>query len=172
MSNRMKKQAPLFLTREAAAQGVQEVARLVNQIRLATELMNAEVERVKRAHQATLDALAAELAPVKAGVLTWAETNPQEFGKTRSIEFAHGIVGFRVGNPALKALRGWTWDRVLSAIKEHGYPRFIRTREEVDKVRILSEREALGLDGLAGIGVRVEQADEPYIEPKLEEPQA
>lgn len=169
---RLKKSVVTVLTREGAATSVQLIAGIVNQIRLETERQNAEIEEVKRRHQETLDRLTARLEPLRAGVIAWAEANPAEFSKTRSIEFAHGIVGFRVGNPTLKTLRGWTWDRVLEAIRTVGYPRFIRRKEEVDKARILAEREALGADAMALIGVRVEQADEPFIEPKLEEPVA
>lgn len=169
---RLKKSVVQIPTREAAASAVADIADLVNKIRLETEKQNAGIEVVRRSHQVAIDLWTAKLEPLRAGVLEWAEANPQEFTKTRSIEFAHGIVGFRVGNPTLKTLRGWTWDRVLEAIRTVGYPRFIRRKEEVDKTRILAEREALGADALSAIGVRVDQADEPYIEPKLEEPSA
>lgn len=101
----------------------------------------------------------------------WAEANPEEFKGMRSVELAHGIVGWRTGQPALKPLGGWTWDRVLAKLKD--FPHllgYVRAKEEVNKQALLGNREALGRETLRAIGVRVVQEESFYVEPRLGEP--
>lgn len=100
-------------------------------------------------------------------VRIWAEENPAEFGKLKSLDFVHAIIGFRTGTPTLKTLRGWTWDRVLEKLRGIGLLAYIRTKEEVNKQALLIDRESLGEDRLKEIGLHVKQEESFFIEPKL-----
>lgn len=97
----------------------------------------------------------------------WASRNPSEFPKDRkSIEFASGIIGFRTGTPALALLnKKWSWAKVLTAVQEK-LPNFIRSKPEVDKEAIISQREELDIF-LPDIGVKVVQGETFYVEPAL-----
>lgn len=100
----------------------------------------------------------------------WAEANPEEFKGMRSVELAHGVVGWRTGQPALKPIGGWTWDRVLAKLK--AFPHlltYVRAKEEVNKQALLGNREALGRETLRAIGVRVVQEESFYVEPRVGE---
>ncbi len=40
---------------------------------------------------------------------TYAQENPEIFGKKKSVDGAHGTFGFRTGTPKLKLKKGFTW---------------------------------------------------------------
>lgn len=90
------------------------------------------------------------------------------FGKLKSAASALGLFGFRTGNPKLVLLsRKWKWDDVLSALKSLGKKEFIRTKEEPDKDALKRLPDA----DLATFGLRIDQDEAFFIEPKREDPE-
>lgn len=90
------------------------------------------------------------------------------FGKCKSAASSLGYFGFRVGNPTLKLLnRKWKWQDVIATLKATGRLDFILTKEDPDKnaLKKLPESE------LATIGLRIDQEETFYIEPKRDEPE-
>ncbi len=99
----------------------------------------------------------------------FAEDNPDKFVKRKSMEFTHGMLGFRTGTPKLKTLKGFTWGSALNLIKEF-MPEFIRTKEEADKEAIIGSRDTEHVkSNLRRCGMEVVQDEAFYVEPKLEE---
>ena len=91
------------------------------------------------------------------------------FSKKRSMETVHGVVGFRLGTPTLKTLPKFTWAKVLDKLKAV-LPDYVRTKEEVDKERLLGDRtDDLVAPHLAEVGVYVDQDERFFIELKKEE---
>jgi phage host-nuclease inhibitor protein Gam len=75
-----------------------------------------------------------------------------------------GRVGFRLGNPRLKTLPKYTWERVLERA-EQVMPQFVRTRREVDKEHLLLSRADENVfPHLASIGVYVDQDESFFID--------
>lgn len=73
---------------------------------------------------------------------TFATENRDElFSKKKSMETAHGVLGFRTGTPKLKTRKGFTWAAVLELLKEFN-PAYVRTSEEVAKDKLLADRES------------------------------
>jgi len=94
------------------------------------------------------------------------EQKPVLFSKRRSIGTRHGIVGFRLGTPKLKTLRGITWEAVLDKLKEKA-PGYIRTTEEPAKDQLLADRNKDKIAPLLPeIGLQVVQEELFYIELK------
>jgi len=170
MSKRIKTTAPTLKTREEMEALVGDIARLKTFQQQTTAMMDQRITEVRAEYEQQLSDAERDLAPMVEAVRQWAEANPEAFGKHKSLDLLHGVIGWRVGMPTLKTLSGWTWDRVLEKLKST-YPglTFIRTKEEVDKASILAQRETL-LDGdLRQMGVRVVQEETFFIEPKLTE---
>lgn len=114
-----------------------------------------------------------ELEDVKAACFEklqhFAITSPELFTQKRSIELMHGKLGFRTGTPALKTLKGFTWSSSLNLVKEF-LPDFVRTKEEVDKESLLAKRDDLDISGkFSKCGIKVEQAETFFVEPKKED---
>jgi phage host-nuclease inhibitor protein Gam len=100
----------------------------------------------------------------------WAESNPSEFGSSKSLQCLHGVFGWRTGQPQLKTLSGFTWDRVLEKLRTlTPFRGFIRTKEEVDKAAILAKRDEMLPADLRTIGVRVVQEETFFVDPKIDE---
>lgn len=134
-----------------------------------TARMNAGIADVKSRYEALFGDLEERLAEMMERARAWADAHPAEFGKARSIEMTHAVVGFRTGQPQLKLRSGWTWERVLRKIQDfwsgEGY---VRTKSEVDKQAILNQREALGTQ-IGEMGLRVVQEETFFVDPKLQE---
>lgn len=91
------------------------------------------------------------------------------FAKKRSIETAYGTFGFRTGMPKLKLRKGFQWTAVLELLK-FKKPDYVRVKEEVDKERLLIDRQDSAVQQLMSeIGVEIDQEERFFIELKKEE---
>lgn len=90
------------------------------------------------------------------------------FGKIKSAASSLGIFGFRIGNPTLKLLnRKWKWNDVVATLKATGRLDLILTKEDPDKNGL----KKLAPEELATIGLRIDQDETFFIEPKRDEPE-
>jgi len=89
------------------------------------------------------------------------------FSKKKSMEIAHGVIGFRTGTPKLKTRKGFTWESVQTLIKKLN-PFYIRPKEELNKELLLADREKLKTE-LADYGLEVVQDEVFFVELKKEE---
>lgn len=88
------------------------------------------------------------------------------FSKRRSLSTLYGTVGFRLGTPKLKTLKGSNWPSVLTQLKER-LPQYVRTIEEPAKDLLLSDRTKEHLAPLLKeIGLQVVQEETFFIELK------
>lgn len=91
------------------------------------------------------------------------------FTKKKSLDMAHGTIGFRTGTPKLKTLKGFTWASALNLVAEF-LPDYIRKIEEIAKDKMLADRDEEGMDEkMAKCGIQVAQDETFYVEPKKEE---
>jgi len=153
---------------------VGEIARLVADQRRMTIQMDAELAAVRARYEEPSAALAEGLRQRTATVQDWAEAHPEEFERKRSIEFAHGTVGFRTNPPKLALLsRRWNWEAVISAAKSRAWFAFIRTREEVDKDRILglasdaANARQFSEEVLKPVGLKIVRDETFFVNPKV-----
>lgn len=170
MSKRIKSKGPPIQTRDQAETVLGLIRAQVitrNAMAAAREL---ELKAVDDRFKDDLLQLGTEIQTNTEMLRAWAEGHPGEFGDARSLQMAHGVVGWRTGNPALKPLAGLTWERVLEKLRNlTPYKGFIRSKEEVDKAAILAMREDLLPQDLRHMGVRVVQEETFYVDPKLDE---
>lgn len=165
-AKRIKSTAPTINTRDKAEAELGQIRDLtITRMTLAAE-RDAEVSAIddKYAHQlAHLDTQLKERTELLKG---WAEAHPSEF-TGKSITWSHGTLGWRIGNPTLKTITGWTWDRVLE--KLHLRRReWIRSKEEVAKDVVLSERDQFPDTFLRELGMRVTQDEAFFVAPNVD----
>ena len=97
------------------------------------------------------------------------ENKENLFSKKKSMDTTHGVLGFRIGNPKLKTLKGFTWAAVLTLVKAIK-PAYVRTSEEVAKDLLIADRNKKGMsDIFEKIGITVVQDETFFVEPKKEE---
>lgn len=170
MTDRIKLKTAAPKTREEMEVLVGEITALKIKERKLKAGMDAELKAMKDDYLHELNKVNEDVARLMPRAYAWGEAHPEDFGKMRSIEMLHGVIGWRLNTPSLKTLSGWTWDRVLECVKK--LPRlanYIRAKEEINKQALVADREQLGADGLRAIGVRVVQEEEFFVDPKLTE---
>lgn len=97
------------------------------------------------------------------------ENRAELFSKKKSMDTVHGTIGFRLGTPKLKSLKGFTWASVTNLLKEF-LPAYVRVNEEPDKDKLLADRESKDVFPLfEKVGVSVVQEETFFVEPKKEE---
>lgn len=129
--------------------------------------MDAEIKAVRDDYESDMSGVSDRLNVNMQTAQQWAELNPSEFGKLKSIDMTHGVVGWRIGNPTLKPRSGLTWDNVVERIKQMtGFSACIRHIEEPDKQAILAKRDEFTAGEFIAMGVRVVQAETFFIEVK------
>lgn len=128
---------------------------------------NKELLKLKNKYTSLLDRYNAEKIGLERDIQLFCESQKDIFADTRSRTLNYGIVGFRLGNGALKTLKGITWEASKALIKASKKFRdsFLRVKEDIDKQAILSAD--LKKEELAKIGLYVHQEDSFYLEAYL-----
>lgn len=135
--------------------------------------INAEIDiklgKIREGYAAQLSSLTEEKDSSFDFLHAFAMQNKADFAKKRSMDFAHGQLGFRTGTPKLKTVKGFTWAAVLNLVKIK-LPDYIRTTEEVNKEKFLVDRELDGMaDTMKDVGMFVDQEETFFVQPKIEE---
>ncbi len=170
MKKLIKLKLPAIKTRTEMETAVREIAGLKLNEKLLAANMDAELQSVRESYEGRLVSLAELLTEKTEAARAWAEANPAEFGQRKSIEFAHGVAGFRTGTPKLKTLLKCKWDGVLQALRESRWGgAYIRVKEEINKEQIIADVSAqiLSEADLRKAGAQVVQEESFYVEPKL-----
>lgn len=168
-TKRTKKTVVSGVTREQYEQAFANFAMADAKIQSLTAKMDQEMTKIREKYADQL----AELNLTKDSSFEVMQTFAVEnkdvlFVKKKSLESAHGIIGFRTGNPKLKNMKGFTWAAVTNLCKEF-LPQYIRTTEELAKDKLLADRDITEVAAMfSTIGVQVVQEESFYVEPKKE----
>lgn len=169
MSKRIKLQTNP-LTRAEIESLVADIATAANTKRAINAEIDARVLEIRKEHEAELAEADAEIKHKSALVQSWAEANPEAFGKLKSLRLPFGVIGFRTGTPKLKTLSGFTFPRVLERLLSLPWGRaFVRVTEEIDREALIAASRSLSLtdSNLREAGCRVAQDESFFIEPDL-----
>lgn len=170
MATRQKKTIISGVSREQADAAFAQYAKASAQ----SDKISAEIElqcaKIREKYATQLSQLDEEKETAFDTLQSFAMENQAElFSKKKSLDMAHGVIGFRTGTPKLKTLKGFTWASALQLVKEF-LPDFIRTTEEIAKDKMLADRESDGMvEKLSKCGIQVTQDETFYVEPKKEE---
>lgn len=166
-----KKNPAVKMTREDMEAAIRELCFTSVRLDETTARMNEALARVREQFEPELAALQQTHDELFDQANAWADAHPDEFATRKSITLVHGTMGYRTGQPALKTIRGQTWDSVLAFLKVN-LPQYIRVVQEVDREALISDRETLGDENLKTLGMRVDQAERFFIDLNKEEIQA
>lgn len=176
MAKRIKKVIITGVTREAADDAFARFAKCDSEITKITAEIELQCTKIREKYAPQLAALDTAKQLAFDTLNSFATENKDAlFSKKKSLDMAHGTIGFRTGTPKLKTLKGFTWLKALPLVKEY-LPKYIRTTEEVAKDKLLADRDSkIGLnnvpmsDLMAKCGIEVAQDETFYVEPKKEE---
>jgi phage host-nuclease inhibitor protein Gam len=170
MNKLIQLKTPSIKTRDEMEMLVREIAHLKLNEKLLLSGMDAELQSVRDNYESRLGTLAQLLVEKVEAARAWAKANPAKFGERRSIEFAHGKIGFRTGPPKLKTVLKRKWDDVLDSLRARRWGHtYIRVKEEINKEQLIADIGAriLSAAELRKIGAQVVQEDSFYVEPAL-----
>lgn len=183
---RQKKTIITGVSREAADEAFATYAKSDAQI----QKINAEIElqcaKIREKYADKLATLGAEKDKAFDVLQSFAIENQAElFTKKKSLDMAHGTIGFRTGTPKLKTLKGFTWASALTLVKKFMPFTYIRQTEEIAKDKLLADRdlevvavydtqtgdprEVTMREAMAACGIQVAQDETFYAEIKKED---
>ena len=178
MAKREKKVIITGVSREAADEAFANYAKADAQSAKITADIELQCAKIREKYANRLAELEDEKEKAFDTLQAYATENQAElFTKKKSLEMAHGVIGFRTGTPKLKTLKGFTWASALQLVKEF-LPGYVRQTEEIAKDKLLADRSAeLKLNDvatpmsehMAKCGITVAQDETFYVEPKKED---
>ena len=170
MATRQKKTLIQGISAEQANEAFASYAKADAQVKKITAEIELACAKLREKHADELTKLDQEREQAFDILQAYAMENKSElFAKKKSLEMAHGTIGFRTGTPKLKTLKGFTWAAALQLVKEY-LPSFVRTSEEIAKDKLLSDRDTEGMqESMQKCGISVVQDETFFVEPKTEE---
>lgn len=183
---RLKKTIISGVSREAADEAFATYAKsdaLIQKINAEIELQCA---KIRERYADKLAALGNDRDKAFDVLQSFATENQAElFTKKKSLDMAHGTIGFRTGTPKLKTLKGFTWASALQLAKKFLPMTYIRQTDEIAKDRLLADRDLEEIvvydtptgdprtvkmsEAMAVCGIQVVQEETFYVEPKRED---
>lgn len=163
----MKTQAGRTETLDDAEAAMRKLAIVCCDQRETQAGLDRDLVEARSRFEPALKRLAAERAELETQLERFAEANRQEiFGGRQSVELRHGTMSYRLGQPALKLLRGWNWDKITMWLLQHS-ARYVRTTYAAQKEALLADRDNLALEEM---GLRVVQTERFEATPRQERP--
>ncbi len=133
-----------------------------------------ELARMQAAHAQENTGEEAEVLGLESGIQLFCETHralllPDET-KLKSRDFGSAVVGFRTDpHSVAKVLAKDTWDAIATRLENTGWgEEFVKYTAAVDKAALLKVRAELSAEMLAAVGIRFEQGEKFFLEPKTE----
>ncbi len=166
---RQKKTIISNVSRDAMEEAFGNYAAADARQRALTAEMDDKIIEIRDSYADELAQLETEKKEAFEKMQVFAVENREElFNKRKSLETTHGVLGFRIGTPKLKARKGFTWAAVLELLKVKA-PAYLRQTVEIAKDRLLAERD---LDDtkviMEACCIDVVQDETFYVEPKSE----
>lgn len=133
--------------------------------------MNEEINKVKSRYTDEITDLNERLVEPMEILNVYASEQKTTWGKRKSLELLHCIIGFRTGTPKVSKDKKFTWDAVLELMKRNKvFARFIRTKEEINKEAIIAEKNEALLNQLTEeCYITIDQDETFFVQPKVEE---
>jgi phage host-nuclease inhibitor protein Gam len=169
MNTRIKRTGPVLKSRAEMESIIGEIRSLkINERKLVLD-RDVAIQEIDERCGPHLSQIAKDIEQRVALVQAWAEANPEEFGARKSIDTAHGVIGFRTGTPKLNKVARQTWETVKQAVQQRFGFRFIRTREDLDKEGIIAALSAHAVtnEDLRQCGCEVVQEESFFVDPNL-----
>ena len=182
MATRKKKVIITGVSRESADEAFAAYAKSDAQVQKINADIELQCAKIRQKYANKLASLTDEKEQAFDTLQAFATENRAElFSKKKSLDMAHGVIGFRTGTPKLKTLKGFTWASALQLVKEF-LPGYVRQTEEIAKDKLLADRESKVQEAgkspisaksmyeqMAKCGIQVTQNETFYVEPKKED---
>lgn len=149
-------------------QTLDDIARLGVKLDALQARKETAMQRVLSDHDPLISDISLEIEHVTKMAEQWAAPRRLElFAKgKKSASTALTTYGYRLGNPALKPAKGWTWAKVVKFLQGTRRKAYLTTTVKPDKDAI---RLHIKPNKLGRIGLEIKQEETFYVERKTEE---
>jgi phage host-nuclease inhibitor protein Gam len=135
---------PEITSRTEAEKALRRGARLAALRAGAVAARDTAVIRAGELNKDRIERLDTELGEIKAALGKWATDNRSEFAGKQELELSAGVLAFRVGNPEVQVLKGWTVKKAIGCMVKAGkvvasWKSWVRIKFEVNRRNILSD---------------------------------
>lgn len=159
----------IVTSRESMSSVVSDIVALKLRIAEQTTLMEQEILAIQNKYKERLVEMGQQLEIKEAGAYIWCQSNPREFGEKKSIDFVSATVGYRTCPPKVSPLFSKDSDKSIARRLEAlswGEDYLSRPDPKPDKDKLLADRNRLTPEQLRQAGIKFEQEEVFYIEPK------
>lgn len=131
--------------------------------------MNERINSIKDEFQGEIIYLTREKEKQFEVLETYAKEQKDNWGRRKSVELLHSIIGFRTGTPKVTKDKKFSWENILDLVKEK-FPSLVRVKCELDKEAIITMREEKEfLDLQKACYIDVVQDETFFVEAKMQE---
>lgn len=165
---REKKKLIINVNYDEAQEASAKYAEVSARLGVIEAQMNERINRIRDQFQEEVIQLAQEKERQMEVLETFAKEQKGNWGKRKSYELLHSVIGFRTGTPKVTKDRKFSWDDVLDMVKEK-FPSLVRVKCELDKEAIIAMREEQQFQDLQkACFVDVIQDETFFVEAKLQ----
>ncbi len=170
-TKRVKKSIVTNVSFEDAQLASQTFAQQQNRLSKLEAKMNEEINKVKSKYQDDITEIKENIEEPMQILEAYANEQKGNWGKKKSFELLHSIIGFRTGTPSVCKSKKVTWEFITEQLaKTKDMLCFVRTKQEINKEAILAEQDENVLKRLKeDFMVEIEQKESFYVQPKEEE---
>jgi phage host-nuclease inhibitor protein Gam len=163
------KHATSKVTLEQAQDASAKFAHAAARLSMIEAEMNERINKIRNEYYEEIVRLNEEKASQSAILEAYGIDQKENWGRKKSFELFHSIIGFRTGSPKVVKDKKFTWEGITELVKEQ-FPSFIRTHAELDKEAIIALRDdALFQKLKKACYLDVVQSETFYVETKSEE---
>ncbi len=168
-SKRQKKEVKKTLSAEELESAFAEYSKADARIREINAKIDQKVAKIREEHAVELAGLADTKEYHFDSIQTYAENNDHLFADKKSIDLAHGTIGFRMGTHKVKLKKGFQWNGVIRLMKSK-LKDYLRVATEPAKDKLIADRNEKGMaKKLEACGIEIVQDETFYIDLKKEE---
>jgi len=167
---RTKKKVTTLINKEELPEQVRKFAQATSKIKAIEAEIELQRQEIVRKYENRLANLNEVREETVATLQNFAEYHREDmFSKTKSLELAHGKIGFRMGTPKVEKSKKVTWLDIIEDLKLID-PNYVRTKEEVNKDLVIANRDNKdAVFKLNKIGLTVVQDESFFVEAREED---
>jgi phage host-nuclease inhibitor protein Gam len=164
---RLKKKVFLKVSMDQAQEASTKYSEISTLLMQIEGQLNERINLIKNEYQEMITELIEKRKQHFETLESFAKEQKDNWGKRKSFELLHSVIGFRTGTPKVTKDRKFSWEHVLELVKEK-CPAFVRVKCELDKEAIIAMRdEEQFLDLQKSCFVDVIQDEVFFVDPKL-----
>lgn len=136
-TKRVKKKVISNVTLEQAQQASELFAQKSTSLSKLEAKMNEEINAIKSKYQEEITDLKEQMEEPVEVLEVFAEEQKTSWGKKKSFELLHCVIGYRTGMPKVIKDKKFTWDAITTLVQK-AFPKLIRTEALLDKEGIIA----------------------------------